>query len=125
MDYQNCTLCPRHCGADRSNGQLGFCRCGDTALVAKAILHHWEEPALAGRGGSGAIFFGGCSLGCKYCQNAAISGTPVGEPTDSSALRKRLLQKLQLPEHMSANAMLQALNLLFSKEEIIQLLEKL
>jgi putative pyruvate formate lyase activating enzyme len=90
MDYQNCTLCPRHCGADRTNGQLGFCRCGDTALVAKAMLHHWEEPALAGSGGSGAIFFGGCSLGCKYCQNAAISGTPVGEPVDSAALRKMM-----------------------------------
>ena len=90
MDYQNCTLCPRHCGADRTNGQLGFCRCGDTALVAKAMLHHWEEPALAGRGGSGAIFFGGCSLGCKYCQNAAISGTPVGDPTYSSTLRKMM-----------------------------------
>ena len=40
---------------------------------------------------------------------------------DSSSLRGMLLRKLDLPEHMSANAMLQALNLLYSKEEISQL----
>lgn len=87
MDYTNCTLCPRQCGADRASGNLGFCRCPDTALVAKAMLHKWEEPALAGNGGSGAVFFGGCTLGCKYCQNKAISGGAVGKPMDSQALR--------------------------------------
>jgi putative pyruvate formate lyase activating enzyme len=51
------------------------------------MLHKWEEPALAGNGGSGAIFFGGCTLGCKYCQNRAISGSPVGQPTSSHQLR--------------------------------------
>lgn len=40
---------------------------------------------------------------------------------DSSSLRGMILRKLDLPEHMSANAMLQALNLLYSKEEISQL----
>ena len=90
MDYKNCKLCPRGCGVDRTAGETGFCRCGDTALVAKAMLHHWEEPALAGSGGSGAIFFGGCSLGCKYCQNAAISGTPIGQPVDSAGLRQMM-----------------------------------
>ena len=87
MDYVNCQLCPRKCGVDRTAGELGFCGCGDTALVAKAMLHKWEEPALAGSGGSGAVFFGGCTLGCRYCQNAAISGGPVGQPMDSAALR--------------------------------------
>ena len=90
MDYANCKLCPRDCGVDRTKGQIGFCRCGDTALVAKTMLHRWEEPALAGSGGSGTIFFGGCSLGCKYCQNAAISGTPVGKPVDSTGLRNMM-----------------------------------
>ena len=90
MDYANCKLCPRGCGVDRTKGQIGFCRCGDTALVAKTMLHRWEEPALAGSGGSGTIFFGGCSLGCKYCQNAAISGTPVGKPVNSAGLRNMM-----------------------------------
>ena len=87
MNYLNCTLCPRQCGADRTAGGFGFCRCPDTALVARAMLHKWEEPALAGSGGSGAIFFGGCTLGCKYCQNAAISQSAAGRAMDSQALR--------------------------------------
>ena len=87
MDYQNCTLCPRMCGADRSAGQLGRCGCPGTAMVAKTMLHHWEEPVLAGSGGSGAIFFGGCTLGCRYCQNAAISRRPAGKPVDGAELR--------------------------------------
>ena len=93
MDYRSCKLCPRGCGADRSAGELGFCGCGDQALVAKVMLHHWEEPALAGKGGSGAIFFGGCTLGCLYCQNRAISRGPAGVPTDSAMLRK-LMEEL-------------------------------
>ena len=87
MNYANCNLCPRRCCADRTAGKTGFCRCPDTALVAKTMVHQWEEPALARAGGSGAIFFGGCTLGCRYCQNAAISCGPVGEPADSASLR--------------------------------------
>ena len=88
MDYVNCALCPRQCGVDRTAGQTGFCGCPDTALVSKVMLHKWEEPALAGSGGSGAVFFGGCTLKCKYCQNAAISCGPVGKPMDSRQLRE-------------------------------------
>ena len=87
MDYKNCKLCPRQCGADRTAGHLGYCRCPDAALVAKTMLHKWEEPALAGSGGSGAIFFGGCTLGCKYCQNGQISGGAVGKSVNSEQLR--------------------------------------
>lgn len=88
MDYGNCNLCPRRCSVDRTAGQRGFCGCPDTALVAKAMLHKWEEPVLAGAGGSGAVFFGGCTLRCRYCQNAAISGGAVGKATDSAGLRQ-------------------------------------
>ncbi len=87
MSYVNCKLCPRACGVDRTAGQMGFCRCPGQALVAKTMLHQWEEPVLAGSGGSGAVFFGGCTLGCRYCQNAAISGGPVGKAVDSQGLR--------------------------------------
>ena len=87
MSYVNCELCPRKCYVNRTAGQVGYCRCPDTALVAKAMLHKWEEPVLAGDGGSGAVFFGGCTLGCKYCQNRAISGSPVGEKMNSIQLR--------------------------------------
>lgn len=91
--YIECKLCPRQCGGDRTIGETGFCGCSDQALVARTMLHHWEEPALAGSGGSGAIFFGGCTLGCTYCQNRDISGGPVGEAVDGEGLR-RLMEDL-------------------------------
>ena len=87
MDYVNCNLCPRQCGIDRTLGQRGYCRCPDTALVAKTMLHKWEEPVLAGNGGSGAIFFGGCTLGCVYCQNRKISKNPCGTGHTAESLR--------------------------------------
>ncbi len=87
MDYQNCRLCPRGCGVNREAGERGYCGAPAKTLVAKAMLHKWEEPALAGNGGSGAVFFGGCTLGCKYCQNMAISGKPVGTAMDAAQLR--------------------------------------
>ena len=93
LTYNPCRLCPRACGAARSRVELGFCRCPDTALVAKAMLHKWEEPVLAGQGGSGAVFFGGCTLGCRYCQNAAISRGAVGKAMDREELR-RLFESL-------------------------------
>ena len=87
MSYVNCNLCPRKCYVNRTAGETGYCRCPDVALVAKTMLHKWEEPVLAGDGGSGAVFFGGCTLGCKYCQNRAISGGPVGKKMNSAQLR--------------------------------------
>lgn len=44
---------------------------------------------------------------------------------NSGLLRKKLLQKLELPEHMSANAMLQALNLLYTLEELTDIVNDL
>ena len=90
MTYDHCLLCPRMCGANRSAGELGFCGCPATALVAKTMIHKWEEPALAGTGGSGAIFFGGCTLRCRYCQNSAISGKATGKAVDSAGLREMM-----------------------------------
>ena len=49
-----------------------------------------------------------------------LSGGP-----DASAKRLTLLKKLNLPEHMSPNAMLQALNLLYSLEELTSFVKEL
>ena len=95
MTYEGCTLCPRMCGVNRAAGETGFCGCPGTALVAKTMLHRWEEPVLAGSGGSGAVFFGGCTLGCRFCQNRAISGVPVGTPTDGTGLRAMMEELLR------------------------------
>ena len=48
-----------------------------------------------------------------------LSGHP-----DSAARRLRLLKKLNLPERMSANAMLEALNLLYTRQELAHIMEK-
>ena len=87
MNYVNCELCPRKCYVNRAAGETGYCRGPAGAVVAKTMIHKWEEPALAGSGGSGAIFFGGCTLGCKYCQNRDISRAAVGQAVDSAGLR--------------------------------------
>ncbi len=74
-DYmKNCRICPRECGVDRTAGKRGLCGADSQVILARAALHHWEEPCISGSRGSGAVFFSGCSLGCIYCQNAAISG---------------------------------------------------
>lgn len=44
---------------------------------------------------------------------------------DSSAKRKQLLKQLNLPEHMSANAMLQAVQLLYTKDELLLIVQQL
>ena len=89
MNYTNCQLCPRGCGVNRQAGETGYCQALATPLVAKTMLHQWEEPVLAKKY-SGAIFFGGCTLGCRYCQNRAISQNPVGTPMTSAALREEM-----------------------------------
>lgn len=44
---------------------------------------------------------------------------------NSALLRARLLQKLDLPEHMSSNALLQALNLICTLEQLQQILTQI
>lgn len=43
----------------------------------------------------------------------------------SSTLRKRLLKKLDLPEHMSTNALLQAVNLFYTLDELREIMTQL
>ena len=42
---------------------------------------------------------------------------------DSSATRQALLRKLELPEHLTANGLLEALNLLYSREDFLKFAE--
>lgn len=77
--YENCLLCPRKCGINRSTGQTGVCGVSSEIKVARAALHYWEEPCISGKRGSGAVFFSGCSLHCVFCQNRAISDGKEGK----------------------------------------------
>ncbi len=81
-----CTLCPRLCGADRQNGETGYCGASDMLRVARAALHMWEEPPISGVRGSGTVFFSHCPLQCVYCQNREISSGGDGLPITTERL---------------------------------------
>ena len=85
-----CNICPRACGVDRASGRLGFCRAPDELLVAKIMLHVWEEPCIAGKGGAGTIFLSGCNLRCAFCQNIDISRGERGEIMSDEVLEDKI-----------------------------------
>ena len=91
--YQDCTLCPRRCHKDRRT-DVGFCGCSHVLKAARASLHLWEEPCISGTGGSGAVFFTGCTLRCCFCQNHPISQQGIGKELTERQLSSIFL-KLQ------------------------------
>ena len=84
-----CNLCPRHCGAERLPDRAGgVCAMPSLPVAARAMLHQWEEPCLVGEHGAGAVFFSGCNLRCKFCQNGVISQGGYGKPLTVRRLRE-------------------------------------
>ena len=84
-----CKLCPRNCGAERTETKRGgVCRQPSSPVAAKAMLHQWEEPCLVGEKGAGTVFFSGCNLRCCFCQNGPISQGEVGKPITAQRLRE-------------------------------------
>lgn len=107
--FEKCEQCPRKClvnrissasstnganGASGTNGgaSLGGARgfCGETSEVriALACLHFGEEPLVTVHGGSGTIFFTGCTLRCAFCQNYQISQDGLGRAVSSEEFTK-------------------------------------
>lgn len=109
-----CTLCPRNCKVNRSEGQTGFCGIGDKPVVSSVAPHFGEERELVGYGGSGTIFFAGCNLGCIFCQNFDISHHRYGRAVTTEQLAQFMLElqihgcsniNLVTPTHVVAPAM--------------------
>ena len=107
-----CFECPRECGVDRENGQIGFCGVGAHFTVAKVMLHAWEEPCISGQGGAGTIFFSGCNLRCVYCQNCEISRGGAGRVVSEAELEKNIFELIErgaeciefvTPTHFTSN----------------------
>ena len=95
-----CTLCPRLCGAERTEtAGSGFCRMPAGPVVARAGLHMWEEPCISGTRGSGTVFFSGCTLGCVFCQNHEISAQGVGKPVSVDRLREIFRELIRQGAH--------------------------
>lgn len=86
------------CRADRSTAS-GYCKAPDGILASRAALHFWEEPCISGTGGSGAIFFSGCTLRCCFCQNYKISRTPRGKSISSERLAEIFLELQEQGAH--------------------------
>lgn len=89
--WKACSLCPRHCGVDRTIS-LGFCGGGSLPKVARAALHFWEEPVISGEEGSGTVFFSGCPLQCVFCQNHEISSGNFGQEITVERLSQIFLE---------------------------------
>lgn len=60
----------------------------DTFLLARAAVHHGEEPCLSGDRGSGAVFFSGCNMRCVFCQNHEISQAGKGQAVSAQRLNE-------------------------------------
>lgn len=92
MDVR-CDLCPRRCHAVRGEDKPGgICRSPLTPRVARAAPHYGEEPCIAGKNGTGAVFFTGCNLRCVFCQNMEISRGGGGRPVSVPELRDMFLR---------------------------------
>jgi putative pyruvate formate lyase activating enzyme len=91
---EHCDICPRRCGVNRLNGQVGFCGSGRWAVVSSVCDHHGEEPPISGKSGSGTIFLGHCNLRCVFCQNHQISQPEdkgLMEQVDADVLANQML----------------------------------
>jgi len=88
-----CELCPRRCGVVRSDERAGgVCASPLLPRIARAAPHYGEEPCIAGKNGTGAVFFTGCNLRCVFCQNVDISRGKGGERVTVPQLRDMLLR---------------------------------
>jgi putative pyruvate formate lyase activating enzyme len=88
---KDCALCPRQCRVNRTAGEKGICRTGEKAMVSSFAPHFGEEAPLAGRHGSGTIFFTHCSLLCGFCQNYDISHEGWGSEVTNAQLATIML----------------------------------
>ncbi len=89
----SCNLCPHNCNVNRLDGKVGRCKCNAKVKIALASLHHYEEPCISGKSGSGTVFFSNCNLNCKYCQNYEISQLGKGKEIEVEELAKIFLKE--------------------------------
>ncbi len=71
---ESCIFCEWRCRVNRlQEGRRGACKMDSTTRVSTWFHHFGEEPPIVGFGGSGTIFFAGCTMRCVFCQNWDIS----------------------------------------------------
>jgi len=94
-----CRLCPRRCGVNRLEGEIGYCGAGSELMVSSAFPHFGEERPLVGRHGSGTIFLTHCNLRCVFCQNYDISHLGRGETMTTHDMACAMLRLQELGCH--------------------------
>jgi putative pyruvate formate lyase activating enzyme len=112
---EECRLCPRGCGANRLEGEPGFCEATSQLVVASHHPHFGEERPLVSRGGSGTVFFTHCGLRCVFCFNWEISQGGAGEERSIDELATMMMRlqesgchniNVVTPTHYSAHIVL-------------------
>ncbi len=112
---EQCNLCPRQCGANRLDGEKGFCEANSQLMTASFHPHFGEERPLVGRGGSGAVFFSNCNLRCVFCINWQISQGGLGRRESLESLAQMMLSlqrtgchniNIVTPTHYSAHVVM-------------------
>lgn len=99
MEPYICTDCPRNCGALRGENGNGFCGMGADPVIARAAPHYDEEPIISGTRGAGTVFFSGCSLRCRFCQNYPISHEGFGKKISVDRLREIYFELIEKGVH--------------------------
>ncbi len=94
-----CSLCPRQCGVNRIQAELGYCGAGSELTVSSVFPHFGEEAPLVGYRGSGTIFLTHCNLRCVFCQNYDISHLGRGERTSPSQMASYMMRLQELGCH--------------------------
>ena len=95
-----CDLCPRRCGAERTETVgKGRCRMPAAPVLARAALHLWEEPPISGQNGSGTVVFSGCGLDCVCCQTDQISHRDFGRAVTVERLREICMALIRQGAH--------------------------
>jgi putative pyruvate formate lyase activating enzyme len=98
-----CDICPRECGVNRLEGELGRCHSGYLPIVSSYCAHHGEEPVLSGTRGSGTIFFGNCNMRCVYCQNYQISQSPESQKNNEISIQTLAERMLYLQNELKCH----------------------
>jgi putative pyruvate formate lyase activating enzyme len=96
---KECRLCPRQCGINRLDGEVGYCRAPSELMVSSAFPHFGEESPLVGYHGSGTIFLTHCNLRCIFCQNYDISHLGRGERITKSDMARAMVRLQELGCH--------------------------
>ena len=89
---EKCTLCPHECNVNRLDNEIGRCKASNKVKIALANLHYYEEPCISGKNGSGTVFFSGCNMLCKFCQNYKVSQECLGKEIEIENLAEEFFR---------------------------------